>query len=107
MSRIQRPTIEPYVRPVAPQFNESLGAVMARFAERLERAKPELVDVTTMWLDVVADLRRRSAAVLKTELTQRVLEKLVLPDPRPAGSAVPSVPFRRSAANAHRRQSVI
>jgi hypothetical protein len=51
-----------------------------------------------MRLDVVADHCRCDETALEAELTQRVLEQLVLPDPSPACSAVPSVPSRWLAA---------
>jgi hypothetical protein len=40
---------------------------MTWLAKWLERAKPELIDVAVMRLNVVADLRRRNNAALQAE----------------------------------------
>jgi hypothetical protein len=53
MPRIDRPTIN--VRAKAAHLDKPLRAIVTSLAERLERAKPEFVDVAVMWLDVVAD----------------------------------------------------
>jgi hypothetical protein len=55
MPLIERQAVEPNVGTIAARLNETLGAVVARLAERLERPEPELVDVTVVRLDVIAD----------------------------------------------------
>jgi hypothetical protein len=74
---------------------------VTRFAERLERAEPEFVDVAVVRLNVITDFRRGYDAALEAKLAKRMLEQLVLPDPDPALGAVPSIPSRRLPTNAH------
>jgi hypothetical protein len=93
VARVQRPAIKADIRPKTTQLDEALRAVVTRFAERLERTEPELVDVAMVRFDVIADCRRGYDAALEAKLTKRMLQQLVLPDPRPAPGAVPSVPF--------------
>ena len=57
MPRVQRPPIKTDIGAEAVKLNVPLRAVMTWLAERLEGAEPELVDVTVMWLDVIADCR--------------------------------------------------
>jgi len=64
MPRIDRPTINADVRAKAVHLDKPLRAIVTSLAERLERAKPEFVDVAVMWLDVVADFRRRDETAL-------------------------------------------
>ena len=54
---------------------------MTPLALALERTKPEFVDVAVMWLDVIADFRRRDDTALETERAQWVFAQLVPPDP--------------------------
>jgi hypothetical protein len=54
-----------------------------------------------MRLDVIADGRQLNNADLRAIRTERMLEQLVPPDPRPAIRGVPLVPLCRSAANSH------
>jgi hypothetical protein len=107
MTWIQRPAVKPYIRPEATQLDKPLRRVVTFLAQALKRPKPEFIDIAMMWFEVIADDGRCDETALEAELTQRLLEQLVLPDPSPACSAVPSVPSRWSAANAHRGQSVI
>jgi hypothetical protein len=79
-----------------PRLGEPLRAVVA---QTHERAEPESVDVAAMRLDVIADCRRRDDAALRAVRTERVLEELVLKDPRPTIRGVPTIPFCQSAAN--------
>ena len=104
VARVQRPAIKADIRPKTTQLDEALRAVVTRFAERLERTEPELIDVAAVRFDVIADCRRGYNAALEAKLTKRMLQQLVLPDPSPAPRAVPSVPFCRAAANAHSTQ---
>ena len=67
MARVQRPPIKADIGTETPPLHEPLRTVVTSLAERLERAEPELVDVTVMWLDVVADFRRRDDTALETE----------------------------------------
>ena len=99
VARVQRPAIKADIRPKTTQLDEALRAVVTRFAERLERTEPELIDVAVVRFDVIADCRRGYNAALEAKLTKRMLQQLVLPDPSPAPRAVPSVPF--SFANTH------
>ena len=90
VARVQRPAIKADIRPKTTQLDEALRAVVTRFAERLERTEPELIDVAAVRFDVIADCRRGYNAALEAKLTKRMLQQLVLPDPRPAPRAVPS-----------------
>jgi len=76
MPRIERPSIKANVRTKATELDEPLRRVVARFAEALKRPKPKLVDVAPMWLDVIADGRRRDDAALEAELAERMLEEV-------------------------------
>ena len=84
MARVQRPPIKADIGTETPPLHEPLRTVVTSLAERLERAEPELVDVTVMWLDVVADFRRRDDTALETERTQRLFAQLVSSDSSPA-----------------------
>ena len=101
MARVERPTVQPNIRPVPALLHEPLRRVVALLAERLKRPQPKLVHVAMMRLDVIADLRRRDDAALEAILAQGMLEQLVPSDSSPAGGAVPLIPLRRLAANAH------
>lgn len=101
MARVQRPPIQADIGAEAMLLHELLRGVVTFLAKRLEGAEPELVDVAVMWLDVVADCRRRDNAALQAKLTKRVFEQLMFPDPGPASRGVPLVPLRRLAADAH------
>jgi hypothetical protein len=94
-------TSESLRRSISRAPKKPLRRVVASLAERLERAEPEFVDVAVMWLDVIADFRRRDDAALETERTKRVFAQLLPSDPSPASGGVPLVPFRRFAANTH------
>jgi hypothetical protein len=101
MARVQGPSIEANIGAETARLNVPLRTIVAVLAQSLKRAKPEFVDVAAMWLDVIADCRRLDDAALRAILTQRMLEQLVPPDPRPAPGAIPGVPLRRLTANAH------
>jgi hypothetical protein len=101
MPRVERPPIKPNVGAKPARLDEPLCTVVAALAQAHKRAKPEFVDVAVMWLDVIADRRRLDDADLRAIRTERVLEQLVPPDPRPAIRGVPLIPLRRLAANAH------
>jgi hypothetical protein len=83
MARVQRPPVQANVGAEAVDLDEPLRRVVTVLAERLKRAKPELVDIAMMWLDVVADCRWRDDGALQAIFTKRVFEQLVLPDPGP------------------------
>ena len=68
MLRIERPAIEANVGTIPALLDKPLRAVMARLAQTLKRPQPKLIHVTTMWLDVIADLRWGDDAALKAEL---------------------------------------
>jgi hypothetical protein len=59
-----------------------------------------------VWLDVIADGRRRNDGALQAKLTERVFAQLVLPDPGPTSRGVPLVPLRLLAANAHHSPAI-
>ena len=105
VTRVQRPTIKADIPPKTTQLDKTLRAVVTRFAERLEWAEPELIDVAVVRFDVIADCRWGYNAAFEAKLTKRMLQELVLPDPSPAPGSVPSVPFCRLAANAHSTHS--
>jgi hypothetical protein len=97
MPRVERPPIKPNVGAKPARLDEPLCTVVAALAQAHKRAKPEFVDVAVMWLDVIADRRRLDDADLRAIRTERVLEQLVPPDPRPAIRGVPLIPLRRLA----------
>jgi hypothetical protein len=101
MARVQRQAIQADIGAETVLLDEPFRGVVTFLAKRLERAKPELVDVAMVWLDVIADCRRRDDGALQAIFTKRMFEQLVLPDPGPASRGVPLVPLRRLAANAH------
>ena len=70
MARVQRHAIKADIGAETAQLDEPLRGVVAPFAQALERTKPEFVDVAVMWLDVIADFRRRDDAELEAERTQ-------------------------------------
>src|SRR5215467_11190291 len=80
MARVERPTVQPNLRPVPALLHVSLRRVVALLAERLKRPQPKLVHVAMMRLDVIADFRRSDDAALETELAQWVHEKLMPSD---------------------------
>jgi hypothetical protein len=70
VARVQRPAIETNIGAETARLDEPLSTVVAALAQALERTKPEFVDVAVMWLDVIADFRRRDDAELEAERTQ-------------------------------------
>jgi hypothetical protein len=104
MARVQRPPIEANIGAETARLDVPLRTIVAVLAQALKRAKPKLVNVAVMWLDVIADCRRLDDAALRAILTKRVFEQLVLPDPGPTSRGVPLVPLRRLATSAHRTQ---
>ena len=99
MRRVQRPTIQPNIRPVPALLDKPLGRIVAGRAQTLERPQPEPVHVAMVRLDVVADGCGRDDAALEAVLAKRVLKKLVPADTGPAGGAVPGVPFHTLTTN--------
>jgi len=65
MARVQRPPIKADIGAETVRLDKPLSAAMATLAEALERTKPEFVDVAVMWLDVIADFRRRDDTALE------------------------------------------
>jgi hypothetical protein len=68
VARVQRPTVEADIGVIAARLHETLGAVVTRLAQRLERPEPELVDITVVRLDVIVDGRRLDDPALEGEL---------------------------------------
>jgi hypothetical protein len=64
MARIERPPIKANIGAETARLDEPLSTVVAALAEALEGTKPEFVDVAAMWLDVIADFRRRDDGAL-------------------------------------------
>ena len=64
MTRVQRQAIQADIWADSVLLDEPLRGVVTFLAKRLERAKPELVDVAMVWLDVIADCRRRDDGAL-------------------------------------------
>jgi hypothetical protein len=91
MARVQRPAIQADIGTETACLDEALRTVMTSLAERLKRAEPEFVDIAVMWLDVIADFRRRDDIALETERAQRVFAQLVSSDSSPACRGVPLV----------------
>jgi hypothetical protein len=101
MPRIERPSIQADIGSETVRLDKRLRGVVAAFAQALKRTKPEFVDLAAMWLDVIADFRRRDDTALETERTKRLFAQLMPSDSSPASRGVPLVPLRRLAANAH------
>jgi hypothetical protein len=59
VARVQRPPIQPDIGTETVLLHERLRGVVTFLAKRLEGAKPELVDVAMMRLDMIADGRWR------------------------------------------------
>ena len=55
MVRVERPTIEANVGAKPVQLDMTLRRIVAKLAKRLERSKPELIDVAVMRFDVITD----------------------------------------------------
>jgi hypothetical protein len=64
-----------------------LSAIVASLAQAHERAKPELVHVPTVRLDVVADRHERGESAFEAEGAQGMVEKLQAADALPPGRA--------------------
>ena len=77
MSPIERVPIGAYSRAIA-LVHEAAQAVVARFAERAQRAEAELVVVALMRRMVISDRRRGDAALLLAQGAQRRDLKLML-----------------------------
>jgi len=107
MAGVERPPIRADIGAKPARLGKPLRGVVTTFAKAHERAEPEFVDISMMWLDVIADCRWLNDAALKTELAQRMFEQLVPPNPGPTSRRIPLVPLRRSAANTHNTQSFI
>jgi hypothetical protein len=101
MARVQRPPIQADIGTETVLLYELLRGVVTLLAKRLKWAEPELIDVTMMRFDVIANCRRRDNGALQAIFAKRMLEQLVLSDPRPASRRVPPIPLRWLAANAH------
>jgi hypothetical protein len=101
MIRVEGPPINANIGTKLERLHKPLRTVVTSLAERLERAEPEFVDIAVMWLDVIADFRRRDDTALETERAQRMFAQLVPSDSSPPSRGVPFVPLRRLAANAH------
>ena len=89
MIRIERPPIEANIGTETAQLDEPLCRIVTGLVKRLERTKPEFVDIAVMCLDVIADFRRRDDTALQTKRAQRVFVQLVPPDSSPASRGVP------------------
>ena len=107
MIGVQWPSVQSNIWAMATRLDEPLCRVMAPLAQALKRTEPEFVDIAVVRLDVIADRRRRDDAALQAEVAERMRKQLLLPDPRPAPGAVPSVPLRRLAATRHSTQPFI
>ena len=55
MARVGWVAVEPDVWKIAAIFLKFLRTVVTLFAQALKRTQPELVHVTSVWRDVVAD----------------------------------------------------
>jgi len=102
MAQVERQSVKANIRTIATRLDEALRAVMTLLAQALKRAKPEVIDIAVMRLNVIADRRRCDDAALCAILTQRVLEQLVPSDSSPASRGVPLIPLCLPAANTHR-----
>jgi hypothetical protein len=101
MVRVQRPPIEANIGAETARLDEPLRTIVAVLAQALKRAKPKLVNVAVMRLDVIADGRWLDDASLGAELAQRMFAQLVLANPHPARRRIKVIPRRRPTAQAH------
>src|SRR5262245_12538495 len=97
MAQVERQSVKANIRTIATRLDEALRAVMTLLAQALKRAKPEVIDIAVMRLNVIADRRRCDDAALCAILTQ-----LVPSDSSPASRGVPLIPLCLPAANTHR-----
>ena len=69
MARVERQSVKANIRTIATRLDEALRAVMTLLAQALKRAKPEVIDIAVMRLNVIADRRRCDDAALCAILT--------------------------------------
>ena len=65
MARVERPSIWTNVAGVSAIFDELLVGVVTRLTERLQLAKPKLIDIAVMRLDVISKRRWRYNSALQ------------------------------------------
>jgi hypothetical protein len=76
MMRVHRPTINANIRAKPSPLDKALAGVMAPLAQAHERAVPEFIDVAAMWLEVIADCRRRDQVAFQAIAAKRIREQL-------------------------------
>jgi hypothetical protein len=94
MRGIDRKAIVANVWPIAFVFDR-LQTIMARLAQRAQRAEDELVVIALMRRVVVGDRRRRHAVPLEAGSAQRLDAELMMSAPSPTLEAVPGSPGER------------
>src|SRR5262245_42519632 len=99
MARVERQSVKANIRTIATRLDEALRAVMTLLAQALKRAKPEVIDIAVMRLNVSADRRRCDDASLCAILC---LSSWVPSDSSLASRGVPLIPLCLPAANTHR-----
>jgi hypothetical protein len=80
--------VEPDVAAVTIQLNLTLGAVVTAFAQRLQLAQPEFIEIAMVRLDMVDDGGQLDQAALRAEFAQRVFLQLVAAEATPARAGV-------------------
>ena len=75
---VRRPAVVPYVRAKAPILLEFFPGFVALPAQALQLAKPELIPVTLVRLDMVRDCGRHDQTLLQTTHAKRMQPHLML-----------------------------
>jgi hypothetical protein len=101
MPRVERPPIKSNIGTVAVQLDVALGAVMTTLAQTLKWPAPELVAVTLVRLDMIANRCRLDDTRLGAVLAERMFAQLVPTNPLPTRRRVQVAPGHRLATHAH------
>ena len=100
MPGVSRPAILPYVGPEAPVLLVLLTAFMARPAQRLQLAQPELIPVALVRLDMVSDHSAHDQTLLQAVCTKRMLAHLETLLDLPSTKPVPVARIARPIGHA-------
>lgn len=84
MPRVERPAIGAHVGAETVLLFEALGTVVACVAQRLQRTRPELLNITTMRDDVISDRGGHHLPALQMHGTERMFLELALGFAAPA-----------------------
>jgi hypothetical protein len=101
MARIKWPAIKSDIGTIAVQLDVALGAVMTTLAQALKWPAPELVAITMVRLDMIANRCRLDDTRLGAVLTERVFAQLMPTNPLPTSRRVQLSPGHWLATHAH------